>query len=205
MADETLPLDWDMFRKLYDWTISWARSPHAEKALGAVSFVESSVFPIPADVLFIPMCAAEPRKAMRYATVATVTSVLGGIAGWAIGHYAFDLIAKPILEFYGKLDAFNSLSGRTGETAILIMLITSGLAHLPPMKVVTILSGVIGFNLPLFIVSAIVARGARFFGLAWLLQRYGASIMAFIERRLIWVALGLALVIAAIFLLLRSQ
>ena len=194
-----------MFRKLYDWTISWARSRHAPAALGAVSFVESSVFPIPADVLFIPMCAAAPHKAMRYAVIATVTSVLGGIAGWVLGHFAFDLIARPILEFYGKLDAFNALAGETGQAAILVMLITSGLSHLPPMKVVTILSGVIGFSLPMFILSAIVARGARFFGLAWLLQRYGAAILSFIERRLMWVALALSLALAAVFLVLRSH
>ena len=116
-----------MFRKLYDWTLGWARSRHAPVALGAVSFVESSVFPIPADVLFVPMCAARPEKAMGYAFLATVTSVLGGIFGWAIGFYAFELIAQPILEFYGKLDAFDALSSRTGQSAILVMLVTSGL------------------------------------------------------------------------------
>ncbi|MFD1808913.1 YqaA family protein [Gemmobacter lanyuensis] len=148
-----------MFRALYDWTIRWAGSRHAEKALGGVSFVESSVFPIPADVLFVPMCLARPEQAMRYALIATVTSVLGGILGWAIGLYAFDLIARPILEFYGKYAAFEALKAQTGEGAILLMLVTSGLSHLPPMKVVTILSGVVAFDLKLFILSAIVARG----------------------------------------------
>lgn len=175
-----------MFKKLYDWTVSWVQSPNATAALGTISFVESSVFPIPADVLFIPMCAARPERAMRLAGIATATSVLGGIFGWLIGHFAFDYVARPILEFYHKLDAFEALRAEAAGSVwlILLLLVTSGLAHLPPMKVVTILSGLIGFSLPLFILSAIVARGARFYALAWLLQRYGTPIMHFIEKRL---------------------
>lgn len=193
-----------MFQRLYQWTLSWARSRHATKALGAVSFVESSFFPIPADVLFVPMCAARPDRAMSYAFIATVTSVLGGIFGWAIGYYAFDLIARPVLDFYGKLDAFESLrtTVRADVWLILLLLVTSGLSHLPPMKVVTILSGVVGFNLPLFILSAIVARGARFYALGWLMQRYGERVLHFIETRLMWVAGGIVgLGIAAWFVL----
>lgn len=175
-----------MLRRLYDWTLSWARSRHAPSALGTISFVESSVFPIPADVIFIPMCAARPDKAMRYAFIASVTSVLGGVFGWLIGYFAFEHIARPILEFYHKLDAFEGLRTEVaGNTwLILLLLVTSGLAHLPPMKVVTILSGLVGFSLPLFVLSAIVARGGRFYGLAWLLRRYGVVILDFIERRL---------------------
>ncbi len=194
-----------MFRRLYEWTLSWARSRHAPAAMGTVSFVESSVFPIPADVLFIPMCVARPERSMHYALIATVTSVLGGILGWALGFYAFDLIARPILEFYGKLDAFNALRGETGQIAVLVMLVTSGLTHLPPMKVVTILSGVVGFNLPLFILSAIVARGARFFGLAWLLRRYGKVILEYVERRLPLVALAVAIIVVALVFILRMH
>jgi len=175
-----------MFQKLYDWTVSWARSPKATLALGTISFVESSVFPIPADVLFIPMCAARPERAMRLAGIATVTSVLGGIFGWLIGHYAFAWAARPLLEFYHKLDAFEAMRAQVAGSPwiILLLLVTSGLAHLPPMKVVTILSGLIGFSLPLFILSAIVARGARFYALAWALRRYGAQVLDFVERRL---------------------
>ena len=196
-----------MFRRLYHWTLSWARSRHAPAALGTVSFVESSVFPIPADVLFIPMCAARPDKAMSYAFLATVTSVLGGIFGWLIGYFAFDLIASPILEFYGKLQAFDALRATVREDVwlILLLLVTSGLAHLPPMKVVTILSGVVGFNIWLFILSAIVARGARFYGLAWLLRRYGTPILAFIERRLSWIAGAVVLMALAAWFVVRAQ
>ena len=192
-----------MFRKLYNWTLRWAGSRYAEPAMGAVSFVESSVFPIPADVLFIPMCLARPDRVWRYALIATVTSVLGGIFGWMIGHYAFDLLARPALEFYGKLDAFEALKARTGDTAILVMLVTSGLSHLPPMKVVTILSGVVSFDLKWFILSAIVARGGRFYLLAYLLQRYGAAMAGFIERRLALIVGGLVVVGGLIWLATR--
>lgn len=194
-----------MFRRLYDWTLSWARSRHAVTAMGAVSFVESSVFPIPADVLFIPMCAARPERSMFYALVATVTSVLGGIFGWFVGHFAFGYIAEPILVFYHKLDAFEALRADVNDNLwwILILLVTSGLAHLPPMKVVTILSGLVGFDLFLFVLSAIVARGARFYGLAWLLRRYGAVILDFIERRMMWVVGGLLAIALLLWLLLK--
>lgn len=193
-----------MIRGLYHWTLKMAGTRHAPRALGAVSFVESSVFPIPADVLFIPMCLARPDRAIGYAFLATVTSVLGGIAGWALGYYAFDLIGRPLLELYGKLDAFEALTGETGTMAILIMLITSGLSHLPPMKVVTILSGVVGFDLGLFVLSAIVARGARFFALGWLLARYGEPIRDYVERRFAWVALAVSALLAGAFVMLRS-
>ena len=192
-----------MFRKLYDWTLRQAASPRAEPVMGAISFVESSVFPIPADVIFVPMCLARPERAMRYALIATLTSVLGGIFGWVIGLYLFDLVARPVLEFYGKMAAFDALKGSTGEGTILLMLVTSGLSHLPPMKVVTILSGVVAFDLKLFILSAIVARGGRFYLLAWLLRRYGVAITGFIERRLPLIALGLCLLLGAAWYLLK--
>ena len=194
-----------MFRKLYDWTLHWAGSRYAEPAMGAVSFVESSFFPIPADVLFVPMCLSRPDRVWRYALIATVTSVLGGIFGWLIGHYAFDLLARPALEFYGKMGAFEALKAQTGDTAILVMLITSGLSHLPPMKVVTILSGVVSFDLKWFILSAIVARGGRFYLLAYLLQRYGAAMAGFIERRLALIVGGLVVVAGLIWLATRMM
>ena len=185
-----------MFRRLYDWTLRWAGSRHAPKALAAVSFVESSVFPIPADVLFVPMCLARPEAAMRYALIATVTSVLGGVFGWMIGFYAFDLIAAPLLDFYGKREAFETLRAGAGSEAVLLMLVTSGFSHLPPMKVVTILSGLIGFDLFWFVISAIVARGGRFFLLAWLLQRHGEAMADFVARRFGWIAGGVAVAAA---------
>ena len=193
-----------MFDRLYRWTIGLAGHRRAEWALGTISFVESSFFPIPADVLFVPMGLARPDRIWRYALIASVTSVLGGIFGWCIGHYAFDLLARPFLEATGKIGTFDSLREGAGTWAILIMLITSGLAHIPPMKVVTILAGVLSFDPVLFIASAIVARSARFYGLAWLLARFGERITTFIEHRLAWVVAGLLLVLAAVWLVLKG-
>jgi membrane protein YqaA with SNARE-associated domain len=173
-----------MLRGLYDWTLSLAARKSAEWWLAFIAFVESSVFLVPADVLFLPMALSRPDRAYRYALIATTASVLGGIAGWFIGHYAYDALARPILEFYGKYDEFEAMRISSGVGFIILMLVTSGLAHLPPIKVVTILSGVIGVPLLLFIVLAIVARGARFLFLAWLLRRYGEPIREFIEKRL---------------------
>jgi membrane protein YqaA with SNARE-associated domain len=176
-----------MLRKLYDWTMSLAGQKSAEVWLAVIAFIESSIFLIPADVLFLPMSLAKPERAWRYALTATVASVLGGIAGWAV--------AKPILEFYGKLDAFDQLRNGMTYATVVLLLITSGLAHLPPIKVVTILSGVANINLGLFIVSAILARGARFFFLAFLLRRYGEPIRGFIETRLSQIAMVVAAVV----------
>jgi len=161
-----------------------------------IALVESSVFVIPAEVLFIPMGLARPERAYRYAVIATVGSVLGAILGWILGHYAYEYIARPMLEFYGSLAQFEKLRGSDSRDAVLLMLITSGLAHLPPMKVVSIASGALSVNLWLFVVSSIVARGLRFAIFAWLLRRYGEPIREFIEKRLTLLAgIGAAVVI----------
>jgi membrane protein YqaA with SNARE-associated domain len=192
-----------MLRKLYDWTLSLAARKSAEWWLAFIAFVESSVFLVPADVLFLPMALSRPARAYRYALIATAASVLGGIAGWFLGHYAYETVAKPVLEFYGKLDDFEALRVSSGVGFILLMLITSGLAHLPPIKVVTILSGVIGFPLGWFILSAIVARGARFLFLAWLLRAYGEPIREFIEKRLGMLAALAAAALILLYMLVR--
>ncbi|WP_165214495.1 YqaA family protein [Affinirhizobium pseudoryzae] len=173
-----------MLRKLYTWTLALAARKAAAWWLAVIAFVESSFFLVPADVLFIPMVLARPKRAYLYATIATIASVLGGILGWTIGHYAFEAVAKPVLTFYGKLETFESLASAVDWKTMLLLLVTSGLAHLPPIKVVTILSGVANFSLGLFILSAIAARGARFFALAWLINRYGEDMRHFIEKRL---------------------
>jgi membrane protein YqaA with SNARE-associated domain len=192
-----------MLRRLYDWTISLAARKSAEYWLAFIAFVESSVFLVPADVLFLPMALARPERAYRYALVATIFSVLGGIAGWYLGYHAYEQVAKPVLEMYGKLDTFEQMRGTTSADMILLMLITSGLSHLPPIKVVTILSGAAGINIWLFIASAIIARGARFFFLAWLLKRYGEPIRHFIEKRLGLLAGLVAVVLIALFLAVK--
>lgn len=192
-----------MLRQLYDWTLSLAARKSAEYWLAFIAFIESSVFLVPADVLFLPMAIARPDRAYRYALIATVASVLGGIAGWFLGHYAYEAVAKPVLEFYGKLDDFEALRISSGTGFILLMLVTSGLAHLPPIKVVTILSGVIGVNLWIFILSAIVARGARFLFLAWLLRKYGEPIRHFVEERLGLIAAAAAAILILLYIVVR--
>jgi len=192
-----------MLRQLYDWTLSLAARKSAEWWLAIIAFVESSIFLVPADVLFLPMALAKPERAWRYAFVATTASVLGGIAGWVLGYYAYESIAKPVLEFYGKLDEFEALRTSGGIGFILLMLVTSGVAHLPPIKVVTILSGVMHVSLPLFIVSAIVARGARFFFLAWLLRTYGEPIRHFVEERLGLIAAAAAAALILLYIIVR--
>lgn len=189
-----------MLKGLYAWTMNLAARKTAVWWLAIVAFVESSVFLVPADVLFLPMVLAKPKRAMFYATVATVASVLGGIAGWYLGHYAFESLARPILEFYGKLDTFEHLRESVNYETIVLLLITSGLAHLPPIKVVTILSGAANISLGLFIVSAIITRAARFFILAGVLQRYGEDIRHFIEKRLGMVTAIAAAALIAIYI-----
>jgi membrane protein YqaA with SNARE-associated domain len=173
-----------MLRALYDWTLSLAARKSAEVWLAVIAFIESSVFLVPADVLFLPMALARPGRAYRYALVATIASTLGGIAGYFVGYLAFEAFAKPVLAFYGKLDEFEALKACASGETLWLLLATSGLAHLPPIKIVTILAGVAQISLVVFIVSCIVARGARFFALAWALKRWGEPIKGFIEKRL---------------------
>jgi len=191
-----------MLRGLYDWTLSLAARKSAEWWLAFIAFVESSVFFIPADVLYLPMALSRPDRAYRYAVTATVASVLGGIAGWFIGHYAFDTIARPILEHFGGIAAFERWQ-TSGTGLMLLLLVTSGLAHLPPIKVVTILAGALQVPLPIFIASAVVARGARFLLLAWLLRRYGEQIRDFIEKRLGLVAGAAAAVLILLYIAVK--
>jgi membrane protein YqaA with SNARE-associated domain len=193
-----------MLKKLYDWTLSLAARKSAEWWLGFIAFVESSVFLVPAEALLIPMGLARPERAYRYALITTVGSVLGGIAGWLIGFYAYELVARPVLEFYNSLDKFELLRSSASRDAILLMLVTSGVAHLPPMKVVTILSGAAAVDIWLFIGSAIVARGGKFFAIAWLLRRYGEPIREFIEKRLGLIAFGGVVALGLFYFVLRA-
>jgi membrane protein YqaA with SNARE-associated domain len=173
-----------MLRALYDWTLSLAARKSAEAWLAVIAFIESSVFLVPADVLYLPMAIARPDRAYRYAAIATIASVLGGIAGYYLGYFAYETVAKPILAFWGKLDQFEVMRKCTGEDTLVLLLITSGLSHLPPIKIVTILAGVAQVSFLFFVVSAVLARGARFFALAWALRRWGEPIREFIEKRL---------------------
>ncbi|MEX5728924.1 membrane protein YqaA with SNARE-associated domain [Rhodovulum iodosum] len=171
-----------MLRRLYDWTLSLAESPHALWALFAVAFVESSVFPIPPDVLMIPMILARPARAWVVAGVALVGSVLGGLLGYYIGWGLFESVGRPVLEFYGKdvyFETFRERYNEWGAWAVLVAGVTPF-----PYKVITILSGTTGLNLGVFMVASIIARGLRFYIVAALLWKFGTPIRDFIERYL---------------------
>lgn len=175
-----------------------AQTPQAQGVLAVVAFLESSIFPVPAEVIMVPMCLSKPERSLRLATIATIASVLGGIFGWMIGQFLFDLIAAPLLIFWHAMPAFEALKAQTGTPMILVLLLTSGAAHLPPMKVVTILAGAVGFNLWLFILAAVVARGGKFFLLGWALQRYGAPLAEALAKRMALVALGVILAVLVV-------
>lgn len=192
-----------MMRRLYDWTLALAARKTAEAWLGVIAFIESSVFLVPADVLFVPMALSRPERAYRYALVATLASTLGGIAGYLLGAFAYDAVAKPVLELYNKLDDFERLRACAGRETTMVLLVTSGLSHLPPIKVVTILSGVVQVGMAFFIISCVIARGARFYALAWALRRYGEPIKSFIENRLGLIAGGAAAVLIALYFLAK--
>ncbi|MBB5074448.1 membrane protein YqaA with SNARE-associated domain [Bartonella callosciuri] len=178
-----------ILKRLKLWTISLGHRRTAPHWLGFIAFLESSVFPIPVDVLYIPMSLVRPCQAYRYAFIATTCSVLGGIAGWFIGYFAYDIVAKPILEFYGKVESFQTLKNNATLQFLVILLITSGFLHLPPIKIVTILAGLIGVHLEIFILICILARGARFYLVAWLIQRFGKQAMNFLFRHFKWIML----------------
>jgi len=171
-----------MLRRLYDWTLSLAAHPRALWALAVISFAESSVFPIPPDIIMIPMILAAPQRAFWIATVCLVSSVLGGLAGYAIGHFAFEELGRPILESLGKLDRIEEFNTRFNDFGFWPVLV-AGVTPFP-YKVITIMSGWTGLPLGTFIIASIVARGMRFFLVAWLLWKFGAPIRDFIEKRL---------------------
>ncbi|UYN95936.1 MAG: DedA family protein [Enhydrobacter sp.] len=170
-----------MLRRLYDWVIRLAGHPKAVPAMGVVSFAESSFFPIPPDVMLIPMVLANRSKAFTIATVCTVTSVLGGLFGYAIGYYFFETIGAWVVHAYhleAGMEKFRQGFDEYGTWIILI----KGLTPIP-YKLVTIASGAAHFDLFTFVWASIVTRGARFFIVAALLWKYGEPIRSFIEER----------------------
>jgi len=171
-----------MLRRLYDWVMDLAGHRHAEPALAGVAFIESSVFPIPPDVMLMPMAYARPSRAFRYAAVATVASVLGGLLGYAIGFFLFETVGRAILGFYGLSAEFEAFARNYNEHGIAIVFF-AGLTPFP-FKVITIASGVTGLGLAAFIAASVVARGLRFFLVCGLIYWFGPPVRAFIERNL---------------------
>ena len=171
-----------MLRRLYDWCIAAAEKRHAAWIMGAVSFAESSFFPIPPDAMLVPISLARPDRAYYYATICTVTSVLGGIVGYLIGWLLYDSVGTWVMQVYGygdKVEAFRAQYAEWGAWIILL----KGLTPIP-YKLVTITSGFAGYNFLLFVLFSVITRGARFFLLAFLINRYGPQARAIIEKRL---------------------
>jgi membrane protein YqaA with SNARE-associated domain len=192
-----------MLRRTYDWCIAAADKPHALWLMGLMSFVESSFFPIPPDTMLIPMSLARPERAWSFATLCTVTSVAGGVLGYAIGALLYDTVGHWLIALYGygdKVDAFRQAYATWGTWIILVKGITP-----IPYKIVTITSGFAGYNLGLFIAFSFVARGMRFYLTAFLLNRYGVRAREIIEERLtLWFTLSIIVllvgIIAAVYL-----
>jgi membrane protein YqaA with SNARE-associated domain len=186
-----------MLRRLYDWCIAAADKPHATWLMGFISFVESSFFPVPPDVMLIPMSLARPDKAWFYATLCTLTSVAGGVLGYFIGAVLYDSVGLWVMKFYGltdKMEAFRAAYAQWGTWIILIKGVTP-----IPYKLVTITSGFAGYSFIMFVLLSIVARGMRFYLVAFLLNRYGAQAREIIEERLgFWVTIAALLLVAGI-------
>ena len=190
-----------MLRRAYDRMMRLSAGPNALPALAIIAFAESSIFPIPPDVLIVPMVLAAPERAWRIATVATVASVLGGFLGYAIGYFAFATIGEPVLRFYGATERYHELQDLYDQWGAWLIIIKG--ATPIPYKLVTIASGAFHFDLTTFAGASIVSRGIRFFLLASLLWYFGQPIREFVESRLSLIASIFTATLVGGFLLLR--
>lgn len=188
-------------RRLYDWTISWAERPHGQLALFLLAFAESSFFPIPPDVLLIALCVGAPAKSFRFALICTVGSVLGGLGGYGIGLWGYDVIGEPIVKAYHgeavmtKIKAWYDEYGFWGNLAAAITPI--------PYKVFTIASGVFHFDLWQFIIASVIGRGLRFFAVGGLLYWFGPRMKEFIEKHFDRLAIVFMILLIGGFILLK--
>ncbi len=190
-----------MLHRLYARTLTLAASPRAPWWLALIAFAESSFFPIPPDVLLIPMALSRPERAWRLAAVCTIGSVVGGALGYFIGYAVFDQLARPVIAFYGYGDRFAAFQAMYAEYGLWVILI-KGLTPIP-YKIVTIASGAAHFDFWVFMAASVVTRGARFFLVAALLRAFGTPVRDFIERRLTLVTSAVAAGVVGGFLLLR--
>jgi membrane protein YqaA with SNARE-associated domain len=169
-----------MFKSLYARIIALSESPRAPYALAAIAFAESSVFPFPPDIMLAPMSLANPKLAWRYALIATIASVLGGMVGYAIGAVLFDTVGQWLIHLYGYADKMAGLKEMYAKWGALLILV-KGLTPIP-FKLVTIVSGLLGYNFPLFVLLCVITRGARFFLLAAALNHFGDPLRLALER-----------------------
>ncbi len=188
-------------RVTYDWVLSWADRPGGPWALAGISFAESSFFPIPPDILLIPLCLSAPRRAFWYAGLCTVASVFGGIFGYAIGMLFFDSVGQRIVDFYNLTGFFETVGGLYAEyTAVAVII--AGFTPIP-YKVFTIAAGLFRVNFPVFVVASIIGRGGRFFLVAGLLRLFGEPMKDFIDRYFNWLTVALAALLVAGFAVLN--
>ncbi len=190
-----------ILHKTYNAMLVASAHRYALWFLFAVSFAESSFFPIPPDIMLIPMILATPSKAWRIAFLCTFASVLGGFLGYFIGVYLFELVAEPLLQFYGYLEKFKTFEGYYQQYGAWIVF---GAGITPfPYKIITIASGAVHLNLAVFTIASILARGIRFYLIAWLLKRYGAPMKTFIEKNLGWLSILFLILLIGGFALLK--
>ena len=190
-----------MIDRLYSRTLAIAAHRHAMAAMALISFAESSFFPLPPDFLLVPMTLAQPRRAWLIAAVCTVTSVVGGYVGYAIGFFLFDALGRPLLEFYHAMDKYEAFRSAFAQWGAWIIVI-KGLTPIP-FKLVTIASGAARFDLVAFTLASLVSRSLRFFLIAALLWRFGEPIRDFIERRMMLVTSLIAAALVGGFVALR--
>jgi membrane protein YqaA with SNARE-associated domain len=188
-------------RRAYDWVLSWADSPWGPLALFVLAFAESSFFPIPPDPLLIALCLGARRKSLLFALNCTIASVLGGLLGYYIGFGLFEVAAQPILEFYGKVEDYDSLAASFRENGAMAVFVP---ALTPiPYKLVTITSGAVGLDLWVFTLASIIGRGMRFFAVAALLWWLGEPVARFIERWFEWITVVFSVLLIGGFVVFR--
>lgn len=192
-----------MLRRLYEWTMTKAVHPHAEWWLAVISFVESSFFPIPPHPLLGLMCLAEPRKAIRFALITTVASVLGGLFGYAIGHFLYDTVGAQVLSALGLTESFPKAACYLREYGVEIILIKG--ATPIPFKLLTITAGFIAMPLVPFILASLASRGFQFLLVGALFRFFGAPIKAFIDKYLGLVTAGFFVIVAAGFVMVAMM
>lgn len=190
-----------LLQKTYDQMLRLAADKHAMALLFIVAFAESSFFPIPPDIMIIPMVLAAPNKAWKIAGLATVASVIGGYFGYFIGSYLFEKIAEPILLFYHALDKFHEFENYYHQFGAWIVF---GAGITPfPYKIITIASGAVHLDLSIFTIASVLARGIRFYFIAWLLKKYGAPMKLFIEKNLGWLSVLFLIILIGSFALIK--
>ena len=190
-----------MLRRLYEWTLDKCGHPHAERWLAFISFIESSFFPIPPDVLLAPMCLARPDRAFRYAFICTIASVFGALLGYAIGMFLFETVGQWILSLYGLEDRFEGFAENFNEHGWVIVLL-AGFTPLP-FKVITIAAGATAMPLYILVIASIIARSARFFLVAVLLWKFGAPMKRLIEKHFNLLSIVFSAALIGGFVLLR--